>query len=66
MHVHINHASFPNWDGRDSTSAFTIKSAEKSDELTYTVGALSNGAGEGAKGEVVWRRQSTTPQSSQH
>lgn len=58
MHVHIDHASFPNWDGRDSTSSFTIKSAEKGDELAYTVGAPSSGAGEGAKGEVVWRRQS--------
>lgn len=52
MHVNINHASFPNWDGRDSTSAFTIKSAEKGDELTYIVGAPSNGADEGAKGEA--------------
>jgi hypothetical protein len=54
LHVHIDHASFPNWDGRDSTSSFTIKG----DELTYTVGAPSSGASEGAKGEVVWRRES--------
>ena len=66
MHVHIDHASFPNWDGRDSTSAFTIKNDEKGDELTYTVGAPSSGAGEGAKGEVVWRRQSSTAQLRQH
>jgi hypothetical protein len=57
LHVHIDHASFPNWDGRDSTSSFTIKKDEKSDELTYTVGAPSSGASEGAKGEVVWRRR---------
>ena len=65
MHVHIEHASFPNWDGRDSTSSFTIKSGEKGDELTYTVGAPSSGAGEGAKGEVVWRRQSAMARSVQ-
>jgi hypothetical protein len=62
LHVHIDHASFPNWDGRDSKSSFTVKS----DELTYTVGAPSSGTSEGAKGEVVWRRQSTSSQSSQH
>jgi Lipocalin-like domain len=65
MRVHIDHASFPNWDGRDSASAFTIKSDEKGDELTYTVGAPSSGAGEGAKGEVVWRRQPAMTKSTQ-
>jgi len=65
MHVHIDHASFPNWDGRDSTSSFTIKNDEKGDELTYTVGAPSSGAGEGAKGEVVWRRQPAMAKSTQ-
>ena len=65
MHVHIDRASFPNWDGRDSTSSFTIKNDEKGDELTYTVGTPSSGAGEGAKGEVVWRRQSAMAKSTQ-
>jgi lipocalin-like protein len=55
MHVHIDHASFPNWDGRDSRTSYILRG----DELTYTVNAPSSGAGEGAKGEVVWRRQAT-------
>ncbi len=53
LHVHIDHASFSNWDGRDSTTSFTIRN----NELTYIVNAPSSGAGEGAKGEVVWRRE---------
>jgi hypothetical protein len=65
MHVHIDHASFPNWDGRDSASAFTLKRDEKGDELTYAVGAPSSGAAEGAKGEVVWRRQAAMMKSTQ-
>lgn len=46
------HASFPNWDGRSSESAYTIHG----DELTYRVAKPTSGAGEGAYGEVVWRR----------
>jgi hypothetical protein len=61
LHVHIDHASFPNWDGRDSTSSFTLRG----NELTYTVGAPSSGAGEGATGEVVWRRQAAMARSTQ-
>jgi hypothetical protein len=53
LHVHIDRASFPNWDGRDSTTSFTINN----NELTYIVNAPSSGAAEGAKGEVVWRRE---------
>jgi len=53
LHTHIEHASFPNWDGRDGNSAYTLKG----DELTYQVGQPSSGAAEGARGEVVWRRQ---------
>ena len=52
MHTHIEHASFPNWDGKDGTSAYTLKG----DELSYTVAKPSSGAAEGAHGEVVWRR----------
>jgi hypothetical protein len=52
LHTHIEHASFPNWDGKDGTSAYTLKG----DELSYTVAKPSSGAGEGAHGEVVWRR----------
>ncbi|MDB5974101.1 MAG: hypothetical protein JWR07_861 [Nevskia sp.] len=52
LHTHIEHASFPNWDGKDGTSAYSLKG----DELSYTVAKPSSGAGDGAHGEVVWRR----------
>lgn len=52
MHNLILRASFPNWDGKSSSSGYTIKG----DLLTYTVGKPSSGAGDGARGEVVWRR----------
>ena len=52
LHTHIEHASFPNWDGKDGTSAYVLKG----DELSYTVAKPSSGAAEGAHGEVVWRR----------
>jgi len=52
MHSQILHASFPNWDGRNSESHYTING----DELTYSVAKPSSGASEGARGEVVWRR----------
>jgi hypothetical protein len=52
MHTHIEHASFPNWDGKDGSSAYSLKG----DELSYTVAKPSSGAAEGAHGEVVWRR----------
>jgi hypothetical protein len=52
LHTHIEHASFPNWDGKDGTSAYSLKG----DELSYTVAKPSSGAAEGAHGEVVWRR----------
>lgn len=52
LHTHIDRASFPNWDGRDGNSPYTLKG----DELSYTVAKPSSGAAEGAHGEVVWRR----------
>ena len=52
MHSQIAHASFPNWDGKSSDTAYTING----DELTYRVAKPSSGAAEGAHGEVVWRR----------
>ena len=52
LHTHIEHASFPNWDGKDGSSAYSLKG----DELSYTVAKPSSGAAEGAHGEVVWRR----------
>jgi hypothetical protein len=52
LHTHIDRASFPNWDGRDGNSPYTLKG----DELTYIVAKPSSGAAEGAHGEVVWRR----------
>lgn len=52
MRSEIVHASFPNWDGRNSETRYTIDG----DELTYRVAKPSSGAAEGAYGEVVWRR----------
>ena len=52
LHTHIEHASFPNWDGKDGSSAYSLNG----DELSYTVAKPSSGAAEGAHGEVVWRR----------
>ncbi len=52
LHTHIEHASFANWDGRDGNSPYTLDG----DELTYSVAKPSSGAGDGARGEVVWRR----------
>jgi hypothetical protein len=52
MRTQILHASFPNWDGKNGSSSYTING----DELTYSVAKPSSGAAEGAHGEVVWRR----------
>ena len=52
MRTRIERASFPNWDGKEGKSAYVLDG----DELTYTVASPSSGSGEGAKGEVVWRR----------
>lgn len=52
IHIHILHASFPNWDGESSTRRYTLKG----DLLTYWLAKPSSGAAEGAQGEVVWRR----------
>jgi len=47
---HVEHASFPNWEGADQARPFTLNG----DVLTYTVPAPTTGRG--ATGEVVWRR----------
>ncbi|MBJ6765989.1 lipocalin-like domain-containing protein [Myxococcaceae bacterium JPH2] len=48
---HIDHASFPNWEGTEQRRTFTLAG----DELTYIVPAPTTG-GTGAVGEVKWRR----------
>lgn len=48
---HIEHASFPNWEGTEQRRAFTLTG----DELTYSVPAPTTG-GKGTVGEVRWRR----------
>lgn len=52
MRTRIERASFPNWDGKEGKSAYVLLG----DELTYTVASPSSGSGEGARGEVVWRK----------
>jgi hypothetical protein len=52
MSTHIDEASFPNWNGRDSTTSYT----RQGNQLTYIVAKRSSGAAEGAHGEVVWQR----------
>jgi hypothetical protein len=48
---HIDHASFPNWEGTEQRRGFTLTG----DELTYTVPVPTSG-GTAAVGEVKWRR----------
>ncbi|WP_217441674.1 lipocalin-like domain-containing protein [Myxococcus sp. CA039A] len=48
---HIDHASFPNWEGTQQRRTFTLTG----DELKYIVPAPTTG-GTGAVGEVKWRR----------
>lgn len=48
---HIDHASFPNWEGTEQQRTFTLDG----DELTYTVPVPTSG-GATAVGEVKWRR----------
>lgn len=50
--THIEQASFPNWNGRDSTTGYVLDG----NQLTYTVAKPSSGAAEGAHGEVVWQK----------
>ena len=45
---HIEHASFPNWEGKDSVEKYTLKDGV----LTYIVPMPTTG--KGAVGEVVW------------
>jgi hypothetical protein len=47
---HIEHASFPNWEGTEQARPFTLTG----DRLTYMVPAPTTGGG--AVGEVEWRR----------
>jgi hypothetical protein len=48
---HIDHASFPNWEGTAQTRAFTLEG----DTLRYAVPVPTSG-GPAAVGEVRWRR----------
>ncbi|MBU8900305.1 hypothetical protein DRW03_07330 [Corallococcus sp. H22C18031201] len=48
---HIDHASFPNWEGTEQRRTFTLTG----DELKYIVPAPTTG-GTGTLGEVQWRR----------
>ncbi|MCE9666673.1 lipocalin-like domain-containing protein [Myxococcus stipitatus] len=48
---HIDHASFPNWEGTQQRRSFTLTG----DALQYTVPAPTTG-GTGTVGEVKWRR----------
>lgn len=50
--THIDQASFPNWNGRDGKTSYTLND----NQLTYIVAKPSSGASEGAHGEVVWQR----------
>jgi hypothetical protein len=50
--THIEQASFPNWNGRDGKSSYTLDG----NQLTYIVAKPSSGSSEGAHGEVVWQR----------
>jgi hypothetical protein len=47
---HIEHASFPNWEGTEQKRPFTLVG----DDLTYTVPTPTTGAK--VTGEVKWRR----------
>jgi hypothetical protein len=51
---HIEHASFPNWEGTEQKRSFTITSTAAGDELKYTVPAPTTGTA--ATGEVGWKR----------
>ncbi|MCP3102664.1 lipocalin-like domain-containing protein [Myxococcus sp. K15C18031901] len=48
---HIDHASFPNWEGTEQRRTFTLTD----DALKYVVPAPTTG-GAGTLGEVKWRR----------
>jgi hypothetical protein len=48
---HIEHASFPNWEGTERKSPFTLMG----DVFKYTVANPTTG-GANVTGEVVWRR----------
>lgn len=57
---HIEHASFPNWEGMTQVRHFTIDG----DTLTYRVPTPTSGAG--AIGEVVWVRASSRGSAPTH
>ena len=48
---HIEHASFPNWEGSERRSPFTLTA----DEFKYTVPTPTTG-GANVTGEVAWKR----------
>lgn len=48
---HIEHASFPNWEGTERKSPFTLTG----DEFKYTVANPTTG-GANVTGEVAWKR----------
>lgn len=52
MIMHIEQASFPNWNGRSGTRHYT----REGDRLTYIVAKPTSGTSAGAHGEVVWQR----------
>lgn len=54
LRTRIEHASFPNWDGRSGSRPYTLEG----DKLTYIVPRPTSGADEGVHGEVTWRRMS--------
>ena len=49
--LHVEHASYPNWEGSDQKRPFTLAG----DDLTYTVSTPTTG-GSKVTGEVKWRR----------
>ncbi len=52
MIMHIERASFPNWNGHGGTRRYT----REGDRLTYIVAKPTSGTSAGARGEVVWQR----------
>lgn len=48
---HIEHASFPNWEGTEQKRLFTLTG----NELKYTVPTPTTGGAQ-ATGEVIWKR----------
>jgi hypothetical protein len=49
---HIEHASYPNWEGVVQKRPYSISAAE----FKYAVPAPTTGANAGATGEVIWKK----------